>query len=133
MHPDDPHSTAQDRALTVLLAPDTVVTRVGLCGELDMATEPELLATVDRLRSAGPGSVVLDVTRLTFCDARGLAALAGLHDQLASAGMRLTVVGASPQLRRLLAITGLDEQLDLRTGPRRGRRRRRGVNQSLGG
>jgi anti-sigma B factor antagonist len=133
MHPDDPHSTAQDRALTVLLAPDTEVTVVGLCGELDMATEPELLATVDRLRSAGTGSVVLDVTRLTFCDARGLAALADLHDQLAAVGMQLAVVGASPQLRRLLAITGLDAQLDLRSGPGRRRRNWRGVNQSLGG
>jgi len=112
MRPDHRVRIAEAAALTVHLAPDTTVTRLGLAGELDIATEPILLATVDQLRSAGPDRVALDLTRVTFCDARGLAALVTLHDRLALCGIRLTVVGISRHVRRLLVITGLDEKLD---------------------
>jgi len=114
MRPDDRNPTAEAPALTVLLSPDTTVTRLGLAGELDLATEPIVLATVDQLRSAGLERVALDLTEVSFCDARGLAALVALHDRLACSGIRLTVVGIPRHVRRLLAITGLDEKLGQR-------------------
>jgi anti-sigma B factor antagonist len=114
MHPDDRDPAADAAALTIALSHDTTVTRLGLAGELDMASEPMVLATVDQLRSAGLDRVVLDLTRVTFCDARGLAALVALQDRLARGGIRLSVVGTSGHLRRLLAVTGLDRHLDLR-------------------
>ena len=99
--------------LTVTVFPDTTVTRVRVVGELDIASAPILLDTIDRLRQAEQDRVVANLSELSFCDARGLAALAALHDRLAEVGTRVSMTGASAQLRRLLAITGLDQHLEL--------------------
>jgi anti-sigma B factor antagonist len=103
--------------LTITVFPDTTVTRVRVVGELDIATEPLLLETIDPLRRAEHDRVVADLSELTFCDARGLAALVAVHDRLAEAGIHLSLTGASAKLRRLLVITKLDQRLDLSDFP----------------
>jgi anti-sigma B factor antagonist len=103
--------------LTVTVSPDTTVTRIRVAGELDIATEPLLRDTIDRLRQAAQDRVEADLTGLTFCDVRGLAALVALHDRLAEAGTSVSLTGASAQLRRLLVITKLDQHLGLTACP----------------
>jgi anti-anti-sigma factor len=100
-------------SLTVTVQPDTTLTRVRVAGELDMATEPILLDAVERIRNAGPNQVVAELSELSFCDVRGLAALLAVHDRLSDAGLRVSMTGASAQVRWMVGITGLEQHLDL--------------------
>ena len=67
-------------------------------GEEALATTPEV--------------VRLDLSDLSFCDARGLAALLRACHRIHSAQRRLLVIGVPEHVRRLLAITGLPDPLD---------------------
>jgi anti-sigma B factor antagonist len=88
--------------------------RMSLAGELDIATVPQLSDLVDAVGCDGHRWIVLDLTDLTFCDVRGLTALLGAHRSVTSAGGHLTIVGASPLIGRMFALTGLSEVVDLR-------------------
>ncbi len=55
--------------------------------------------------------VVADMTRTMFCDSAGITALATAHKKLSAVGADLKVVAASPQVMRILELTGLDRVL----------------------
>lgn len=82
-------------------------------GELDLATAPMLTACVQRQCAAGRRTVRLDLTKLRFCDARGLAALLQARQCMDDVGGQLVLVNAQPTLRRTLTLTGLDEVLHM--------------------
>jgi anti-sigma B factor antagonist len=98
-------------SLRATINPDTTVTRVRLAGELDMATECELDPIVEQVLESAPEVVLLDVSDLEFCDARGLAGLVKAHERLEAADRHLALTGASPALCRLLEVTSLDRVL----------------------
>ncbi len=60
------------------------------------------------LHAPGAREVCIDVTRLTFCDARGLLGAASLTRAARSAGTSVDVVGLAPHLARLLWIVGAE-------------------------
>jgi len=78
---------------------------VELTGELDIATAPSLSAVLSdlRLRSARPGLLVLlDLSRLDFCDISGLRAMTCAGRRLAERGARLALVAPPRNFMRLL-------------------------------
>jgi anti-anti-sigma factor len=52
--------------------------------------------------------LVLDLSALTLCDARGLAVLVDAHDQVELRGGRLTLSDVPPLTREVLRLTGLN-------------------------
>jgi len=91
-------------------AGDGVVT-IAVTGELDVATAPLIGDTIHRINSAQPINVHLDLSAVTFCDAAGLNAFLAADRLLRATSGRLTLIRPSPQVRRLLTITKLDEIL----------------------
>jgi anti-sigma B factor antagonist len=91
-------------------AEDGVVT-IAVAGELDLATAPLIGATFHRLNSAQPLHVHLDLSGVNFCDAAGLNAFLAADRLLRATSGRLTLIRPSPQIRRLLTITKLDQIL----------------------
>ena len=82
-------------------------------GELDISTADQLR------RAAGPhlgagGHLVLDLSRVTFCDSTGLAVLVGFHKRLAASGGGLELYAPVPRVQHLLAITGLNRVFKVR-------------------
>jgi anti-anti-sigma factor len=71
-------------------------------GELDMATAPAIAEQLLHDRSIR----VVDMSSVTFIDAAGLGAL---RDGMRRANRRILVRRASPCVRRLLTIVGLDQ------------------------
>lgn len=94
--------------LNATIVPNGTVTRVRLAGDLELSTMAALDPVVDQVLSTEPVTVLLDLSDLTFCDARGLAGLLSVRRRLGAAGSRLTLTGARPPLRRLLEVTSLD-------------------------
>jgi anti-sigma B factor antagonist len=79
-------------------------------GEVDLYSSPSLQKAMSRLVQAHPGNTTVDLHRVDFLDATGLTCLVELNNALGPSGDRLTVI-APPRLRRLFAITGLEDLL----------------------
>lgn len=81
-----------------------------VAGELDLVTTDAVAAALIRaVEETGP-DLAVDVSGVTFCDARGLAALVRAANRAERDGGALTVRGASPLLVRLLRATGLEHR-----------------------
>jgi anti-anti-sigma factor len=83
-------------------APDQVVVR--LTGEADLSTETLLADALTQAAGLGTDSVVVDVASARFWDCSGLHVLAAFTTDLARAGRRCRIVGATAATRRLVVL-----------------------------
>jgi anti-anti-sigma factor len=96
-------------AVTVEEAHGQVQVRVRVVGELDAWTAPSLVEALTAV--ADPAGVPaqslheveLDLSQLSFLDTAGLSALSDSRLALQAAGWRFHLVGAQPNVGRLLA------------------------------
>src|SRR6185437_374456 len=84
-----------------------------LAGELDIATAPALREQLLSLLRPGSSRLIIDLSRVTFCDASGLAVLVGIGRRARLLGGFLRLAAVSPQADRVLDITGLHRHLPL--------------------
>lgn len=77
--------------------------------EIDPSTEAEF--EVQLLAVDPSGTTTVDFSGVTFCDSTGLRVLVSHQRRHAEAGGKLQVRGASPSIRRVFEITGLDDLL----------------------
>lgn len=93
--------------------------RVTLRGDVDTETVPILTDLLDEALAAGTGLVTVDLSDVSFMDARGLTALVHAASRLSGAGRQLAVV-APAGMRRLFDITDLTRLLGVEESPRAG-------------
>ena len=86
--------------------------RVRLRGELDLAGAPALSTRLRVLRERGE-PVLLDLDELEFIDMTGLRALLAAAEDRSHDGWSFAVTRGSAQVRRLIGLVQLDEQLPL--------------------
>ena len=85
---------------------------VELIGEVD-------LFLVERVRrmlcalAAQSAELVVDASSVKFIDASGLGLMVAMHREATASGGRMTLIGATPTLRRLLRITQLEHLLQV--------------------
>lgn len=82
-----------------------------LVGELDADDAPAVRTMLAEQVLGGSGSLVLDLSELTFIDSAGLAALIAAHKGTRSAGTSFLLAGVSPAVAKILSVTGLDAVL----------------------
>jgi anti-anti-sigma factor len=80
-------------------------------GELDIATAPELVELLTRLRRHGH-AVTLDLAEVTFMDSTGLTTLMDARLQAERDGWRFTVRRPSAAVRRVFDLAGVGSLLD---------------------
>ncbi|MBA3808049.1 MAG: STAS domain-containing protein [Solirubrobacterales bacterium] len=101
---------AQDHlSITVTQEDERAV--LALDGELDMASAPQLQRAVEDPELAGKGLVVLDLHRLEFIDSTGLRIILAARKLCGERDQELAVTQGSPQVERLLSVTGMSEHL----------------------
>ena len=81
-----------------------------LFGELDVASSAAL---EDELSRVGSPAVILDLRELEFIDSTALGILVKTHQRMREAGEQLAVIEGDGQVKRLLELTGLDQQLTI--------------------
>lgn len=81
--------------------------RISAGGELDSSNVGVLASAMAILLDLNPGASTVDIRALTFIDPSGLGALVDFANQLRVVGARLSVAGATPQLRRVFDLVGL--------------------------
>src|SRR5215212_9572688 len=82
-----------------------------LSGEVDFTSSGPIQSTLLSLILPGGGVVVADLSAVTFLDSSGLGVLVQAHRTAVARDNRLVVV-ASPPVRKLLRLTGLDTVLE---------------------
>jgi len=82
-----------------------------LTGELDIASAPALRDQLLSLLGPGSSQLVIDLSRVSFCDASGLAVLVNTARRARLLGGFLRLAAISPQVGRVLNITGLHRHL----------------------
>ena len=92
-------------------------TRVVLIGELDIASSEGLENELAAIEADSPGTLVLDLRRVEFIDSTGLRALIAADERARSEGRRLAVVRGPNAVERLLALTKLDQRLEIVDDP----------------
>jgi anti-sigma B factor antagonist len=94
------------------------VHRLTPIGELDIATTSILEAEFDAACAHDDAEtiIVVDLRRLAFIDSTGLHLLLRMNERCSDE--RLRMVGGSPVVERLLAITGVGDSLPLIDGQR---------------
>jgi len=82
-------------------------------GDLDLDGAPKLCAAIENsLSRAGGEHVLVDLSRLAFCDSTGLKALMDAAREVAVRGGRLVAIAPEDApVRRVLALTGVGEFL----------------------
>jgi anti-anti-sigma factor len=84
---------------------------VEVSGELDVATAEPLRAQL--LPAAEHGTVVLDMSGVTFCDSSGLRVLVEAEQLARRSGAAFRVAAPSAAVRRVLGLTKLDQALQI--------------------
>src|SRR5271166_4891907 len=82
---------------------------VVLDGELDMANAPLLASAIESEQLAGAKTVVLDLQQLSFLDSTGLRVLLSARELCWRRGQEFAITPGSPQVQRLLSVTGVGE------------------------
>lgn len=86
-------------------------------GELDVATVPELERAIAEATRQPGAELVLDLRKLTFMDSTGLCSLAQANSGAQERDYRLSIVRGSPEINRVLEISGLAPMLPLIDSP----------------
>jgi anti-sigma B factor antagonist len=79
-------------------------------GELDLFTAAELTQALREHERTAP-RIILDLSKLRFLDSAGLALLIAQHRRAQSEGTTFAISNANGDVRRVLAISGLDRVL----------------------
>ena len=78
--------------------------------ELDLATADGLAARGCAI-AGHAGVLLLDLTSLSFCDARGLSAFVRIANQANAAGCGFALIAPRPPVAKILRISGLDSRM----------------------
>jgi len=84
---------------------------IGVSGELDLASSPELERELERGASSETELLIIDLRNLEFMDSTGLSVLVRAHQKATRGGKRFAVVKGPQQVQRLLSLTGVAERL----------------------
>jgi len=93
--------------------PDDQTQIVSVHGELDLATADSLCRRCRTAISRRARLLLLDLTGLSFCDARGLSAFVRIANEAEAAGTRYGLIAPRPLLVKMLRITGLAKRLQV--------------------
>jgi anti-anti-sigma factor len=94
-----------DEGVAVSSVGDVAV--VHLRGEFDLAGAARLRELLDEVLRTSPVGIIIDLSRVSYCDSACLAEFVAARRNAVHVGARLCLVGPCPLIRRILDLTGL--------------------------
>jgi anti-anti-sigma factor len=85
--------------------------RLGVVGELDIATAPMLEYEVRTVLARAPSRLIIDLRELTFIDSSGLRLFILLSERAAEEGWTLGLIRPSEEALPVFQISGADRNL----------------------
>jgi anti-sigma B factor antagonist len=86
---------------------------VALVGELDLSTVGKVQDELNRVEAAGPATVVVDLSKLSFLDSTGLRCIVTADERAREAGRRVVIVRGPDAVQRVFSITRLEDRLEI--------------------
>jgi anti-sigma B factor antagonist len=80
-------------------------------GPIDYHTAPQLLGHLTTTEMQHVPLLILDLTRVDFCDSSALGAFVAIHRRRADAGQRFALTGVQSEVARILELTRLTSVL----------------------
>lgn len=84
---------------------------VSVCGELDIATSPQVRELLAGAAEGEAQPLVIDLTRCEFIDSTGLAALLHGAKPAQNGHSRVAIVSPAGDVRRMLELTAIDQSI----------------------
>ncbi len=84
---------------------------VSMPAELDLTTSEDVVEQGYAAIGRRARLLLLDLTGLSFCDARGLSAFVRIANHADAAGCRFGLIAPRPPVAKVLRISGLDSRL----------------------
>jgi anti-anti-sigma factor len=81
---------------------------VGVSGELDMLTTPELAGAIEAAARKNPSALVVDLSAVEFLASAGMSTLITAHENIANRST-FAVVADGPATSRPLRLVGIDQ------------------------
>jgi anti-sigma B factor antagonist len=78
-------------------------------GEIDLHVSPNLTAALNRMIDKKPRQLVVDLSRVTYIDSAGLAALIEGMQKIEAYGGKLALAGLQETVRSIFEIARLDQ------------------------
>ena len=94
-----------------VVSTDATRAHVAVTGVLDLSTGDTLLRKLTNLIDRGYVHLVLDASGVSFCDSAGLGAVLRSRARASAVAGSLVLADASPPLRKVLSLAGLDKLL----------------------
>jgi len=86
---------------------------LGTPAELDLAIADGLVEQGCTVIARRPRLLLLDLTGLSFCDARGLGAFVRIANRADAAGCRFALISPRPQVAKVLRAGGLNSRISV--------------------
>lgn len=86
---------------------------VSVTGELDLYSAPQLHSELTSLQPEQVRSVIVDLTECEFIDSTALGVLVKANKRLSTENVRLSLITADRNIRRIFEITGFDSVLTI--------------------
>jgi len=100
-------------ATTVALDRSGVVATLRIAGDVTSASEGDLMAGYTQAIDDGARAVILDFSGLEYMNSGGIGLLVTLLVRAQRGGIRLLASGLSDHYREILALTRLDEAIEI--------------------
>jgi anti-sigma B factor antagonist len=99
----------QPVGFTVRELPCDGVAGVAVCGEVEIATAPALMAAVEEAVRGSRGPFVIDMAAVDFLDSAGIHCVVRARALLGREDRQLAILRPHANARRVLLLAGLDE------------------------
>ncbi len=86
---------------------------VVLGGEVDVYTAPQMKEQLSSLIQSGAQRIIVDLSGVNYFDSTALGTLIGSLHRIREREGNILIVGASPRVRRVFEITGLDNVFEM--------------------
>ncbi|HYN96851.1 MAG TPA: STAS domain-containing protein [Pilimelia sp.] len=93
--------------LSITRPPAGAGVTLALQGEIDMSNVEEMESALHRALAESTGSVVLDLSGVTFCDSLGFSTMIKFWRVAGAAGCEFVVARPGPTVRRILDMMGI--------------------------
>jgi len=99
--------------ITTSVAHRDEITVLSVVGDIDVACAPELEAVIAAVLAEDPVALIVDLSEVAFLATAGLRILAATYEKITLAGGRFAVVADSPETRRPIQLTDLNQLFSL--------------------
>ncbi len=89
------------------LIDDIILAR--LHGEIDLAVSDSLRSSLEITLDQNPGTrnIIINLSKVNYIDSSGLGVLLGRYKRITKKGGNMFIVGATPQVRKIIEMSGL--------------------------